>query len=119
MKIREHIKKQQKPYKISLCISAILFLGSSVGLMTFAKFAPKENTTLKVVLLMSICLAYLAGAVGVLAASILPVLKIRCPACNKRINGLQKVQKYCQKAKLAKPYSELSCFSEDPLPVVG
>lgn len=96
MKIREQIKKQQKPYKISLCISAVLFIGASVGLITFVEFVAKADTTLKVVLLMSICLAYLAGAIGGLAASIFPVLKIRCPACNKRINGLQKVQKYCQ-----------------------
>ena len=96
MKIREQIKKQQKPYKISLFISAILFLGSSVGLIIFVKFVSKANTTLKIVFLMSLCIAYLAGAVGGLASSILTVLKIRCPACNKRIKGLQKNQKYCQ-----------------------
>ena len=95
MTIREDIKKQKKPYMISIWICGILFISASVGLIAFIKLVLKAETTLQIVILMIISVAYLGGGIGGIVANIMLVLKVRCPKCKKRLKGGGWKWEYC------------------------
>jgi hypothetical protein len=92
MTIREHFARQRKPYRITAILSAVLWvLGLAIVLkLDKASMESELSTTVFIGKVIFSC-AYPAW----FAAILIPVFKIKCPVCKKRMGAIRKKWNHC------------------------
>ena len=97
MTIREYLDKQERPYKRNVKAGMALFIISGIGMIVGVELAEKAADTLNWHFLMPVLFGfvYLASAFVVGAATIIRLIRIRCPKCNRRLRSRTKHWRHC------------------------
>lgn len=94
MTIRDHLSQIQRPYTRWTWGFGMLFVFGGAGLVISSNRKSSDGYDA----LWYFCvvgLPYFIGAVGAVASSLVPFLRIRCPQCNTAMRGQWKRWKYC------------------------
>ena len=97
MTIREYLDKQERPYKRNVKAGLALFIISGIGMVVGVELAGKAADTLDWHFLLPLLfgIGYLASALVVGAATLILLIRIRCPKCNRRLRSRTKHWRYC------------------------
>jgi len=100
MTIREYLDRRERPYKRNVILCLVIFIVGGAAMVSI----PVETSGTALAegrlgwrfgaLLISGSL-YLAGGVGLMAATVFQVFRIRCPHCNGRLRSRTKHWNYC------------------------
>jgi hypothetical protein len=97
MTIREHLDKQEYPYKYGSRICLALFIVGSIALYTEIQAEAFINGSgqWRYWAFFATGFIYVVGGVGIMTIAFLQVLRVRCPKCNQRLRSRTKNWNQC------------------------